>query len=407
MRKMKIIIFLYIMLWVLMTFEKIPSYAMDSEGNVVVVLDPGHGGVSGESDDGASYNGVTERFINLTVANAAKQELEKYDNIKVYMTRTSPDERVSLRERAEFAESVQADFVFSLHFNASENHGKYGAEVWIPSIGQYYVKGYQFADISTRELEKMGLWNRGIKTRVGEGEDEYYGIIRECENRGIPAVIIEHCYVDNLHDFDYFDVEEDLVEFGKTDANAIAKYFRLKSNENDYGNQELAQVEEPTERVYHDMSQPEICEVTLNQKETKKGILSFDILGKDKDSRILYYDYSLDGGVTYSDLFEWQDMDNDDMLTVMVSNISIDKGMLVVRIYNQYDIPTESNHVEIDMQQYTQDNKLTQSNQSDDGEQGNRITKHPSNNMEKYQIVMAVLLVLGGIGITAVIIKKM
>lgn len=401
MKRIKRFVFLYLLMGIMLFTHIVKACGMDSEGNVVVVLDPGHGGLAGGADDGADYNGVTERFINLTVANAAKQELEKYNKVKVYLTRTSPDVSMTLRERAEFAESVQADFVFSIHFNASEYHNKYGAEVWIPSIGKYYTQGYQFADISVKELEQMGLYNRGIKTRVGDGEDEYYGIIRECEHRGIPAVIIEHCYVDNMHDYAYFDEEQDLEAFGKADGEAIAKYFRLQSSEKDYRDYALAQVEEPDTRVYQDTSAPDLCEITLNREETKKGTLSFNILGKDKDSKILYYDYSLDGGATYSDLYEWQDTDADNRLTVLVSNVDVEKGTLVVRVYNQYDISAEGNRVEFSM---------LSSNDNHDNLHATGETKQekeerpPDTAVEK--VMIAVLLVAGGIAVTILLIKR-
>ena len=72
--------------------------AADDEGNFVIVLDPGHGG----NDPGtSSSSGIIEAQVNYKLAIYAKEELEKYEGVKVYLTRynTCP----SIRERAEFA----------------------------------------------------------------------------------------------------------------------------------------------------------------------------------------------------------------------------------------------------------------------------------------------------------------
>ena len=42
---------------------------------IIIVIDPGHGGTEGETTDGASYYGITERHINMTTAKAMYEEL--------------------------------------------------------------------------------------------------------------------------------------------------------------------------------------------------------------------------------------------------------------------------------------------------------------------------------------------
>ena len=51
--------------------------------DIVIVLDPGHGG----SDVGARRGSVYEKTINFKVAQYCKAELEQYEGVKVYMTR--------------------------------------------------------------------------------------------------------------------------------------------------------------------------------------------------------------------------------------------------------------------------------------------------------------------------------
>ena len=100
---------------------------------VVVVIDPGHGG----ENLGGEYEEYIEKEMTMIVANAMKEELEKYDGIQVYMTRYGDiEEDMSLEERSEYAKSVDADFMFCLHFNLSEHHTLFGAECWVSAFGE-------------------------------------------------------------------------------------------------------------------------------------------------------------------------------------------------------------------------------------------------------------------------------
>ena len=373
-------------------------YGADENGNVVVVIDPGHGGLRGESDDGAINGDIVERYINMAVAKAMYEELSKYNGVKVYLTHDSEDVSMSLRARSEFAKSVNADFLFSIHFNASELHGKYGSEVWIPSIGSYYVAGYQFADIELNELSQMGLFIRGIKTRIGDDGDEYYGIIRENEWRGINAVIIEHCYVDNKEDRKYI-VNENLEKFGKLDATAVAKYFGLKSTELgvDYSDYKKLDVVEPQERVYPDNTPPEQCSISL--KYIGNNSITFSVNAKDSDSYINYYSYSLDGGKTFSELKIWNDKrSSEDTIEVTLSDINVDVGNLIVRVYNRDDMSSDSNIIELNgiMKQ-----------KSDKTDSDNRSTETKSFVKDNRNTFIGMALVVCGIIITFICMKKL
>ena len=47
-------------------------------------------------------------------------------------------------------------------------------------------------------MKDMGLFLRGVKTKLKNNGDDYYGIIRECTAQSIPSAIIEHCHVDEV-----------------------------------------------------------------------------------------------------------------------------------------------------------------------------------------------------------------
>lgn len=389
--------------------HKLGDVGVHMNKETVVVIDPGHGGLEGGADDGAAYNGLTERFINMHTAKAMYEELSQYDNVRIYLTHDNADVSMSLRERAEFAQSVGADFLISIHYNASESHLFYGSEVWIPSIGRYYVEGYKLADAVLKEFQTMGLTSRGIKTRVGEDGEEYYGIIRESEKLGINAVIIEHCHIDNPNDEKYYDSEEDFVQFGKADAAAVAKYLGLSSQVSDYSAYENIKVEEPGGRVYQDTTPPKQCNVTLTEPVKGDGSLEFTIEAGDDESGIGYYSYSLDGGNNYSDLFVWNDSDSDGKINIIVNNVDREAAELSVRVYNPYNLQTESEIFSVSgiMKNLNEGTGEDRNNHSNNLSMVEKDTSHHEkvwyNNVYKYGF--SAILILAGIWVTAVLVK--
>lgn len=306
--------------------------------NIVVVLDPGHGG----SAQGGQIPGVDEKNINLFTALAMKAELEKYEGITVYMTRCD-DTALSLAQRAQFAAEVQADFLFSLHYNKSELSNLYGAEVWLPSLGENYSKAYACGDMVLNELcDHYGLYRRGLKTRLNAQGMDYYGVIRHATELGIPSMIIEHCHMDHPEDVPYFNSPEKLQQLGKCCATGVAKYFGLSSDllGVDYSEIPKTSVAAPSIPVMQDVTPPETAKIFSVHKES--GKLRTVLKAKDQQSPILYYDYSLDGGSTWSALQKWENSGMEKTVLLPASGSS-----LSVRVYNQYDLFTQSETVPI------------------------------------------------------------
>lgn len=135
---------------------------------IVIVIDPGHGG----ENRGGEYEQYVEKEMTPIVAAAMKEELEKYENVTVYLTHEQ-DVDMSIKDRVLFAKEKEADFLFCLHFNMSVNHNLFGAEVWVPATGEYYAKGRSFAEIEMEAFRELGLYSRGIKTRLNDQGENY------------------------------------------------------------------------------------------------------------------------------------------------------------------------------------------------------------------------------------------
>ncbi|MDE7285868.1 MAG: N-acetylmuramoyl-L-alanine amidase, partial [Lachnospiraceae bacterium] len=270
---------------------------------LVIVIDPGHGG----ENLGAEYDGYTEKDMTLIVARAMKEELEKYDGVTVYLTHET-DQDMSIKDRAAFAGEKNADFLFCLHFNSSIEHNLFGAEVWVPASGEYYAKGYSFAQIQMKEFNDSGLYSRGIKTRLNDKDENYYGILRYCTSEGVPAALIEHCHLDQEKDKKFYQQgKEQLIAFGRMDATAAAKYFQLKSDilGVDYSNFPVPQTDIPADIVRPDKTEPELCRIEVTNIDEGTGEVTIQMEAEDSDSYILYYRLSLDGGDNYLPLEEW------------------------------------------------------------------------------------------------------
>ncbi len=319
-----------------MSFDSVAA-----EKNIVIVIDPGHGG-EGERNLGAQYNGISEKEITLQLATALKAELDKYDGVDVYMTRTS-DTALTLEDRAVYAKNVNADFVFSIHFNASLEHIFYGSEVWTSTFGSYYQKGYDFGQIVSSEWNTLGLYQKGVKTRIGKSGDDYYGIIRQSVARSMPCVILEHAYIDNMTDVSKIKTENFINQLAVADATAMAKYFKLKSSLTgaDYSGFTYQSVAQPGSRLYQDETGPEVCSITVPAYDTTNGNILVEMTTKDSQSPVIYFSYSYDGGNTFCPLQMWDRTKDTQSFNVKVPSGTVNP-VIVLRSYNSYEKGAES-----------------------------------------------------------------
>lgn len=219
--------------------------ATQANEGATICLDPGHGG----NDSGAiGVNNVYEKNLTLKIAQYCKQELEKY-NCHVVMTRTG-DTNPSLEDRANFAKSQGAQYLISIHLNSAAGGGAVGAEVYYPNTHwrpDISANGKNVAQAIQSQLVSLGLYDRGIKFRTidtniypdpfrydDSSVADYYGIIRNAKYNGLTGLIIEHCFINNVSDYNnYLNSDAKLQKLGVADANGIVSALGLtKASEN-------------------------------------------------------------------------------------------------------------------------------------------------------------------------------
>lgn len=325
------------------------------EEKLVIVIDPGHGG----EEEGGMYDSFVEKDMTLITAKVMKEELDKYENVTVYLTRED-DRKLSLEERVAFAKEVNADFLFCLHYNLSQDHNTlFGAECWVSAFGRHYSEGYAFADIEIEALKNLGLYSRGIKTRLGKLDTDYYGIIRHAVEQDLTCVLIEHCHMDHENDRPFCEGREQWEAFGRLDAQSAAKYFRLRSESLgvDYSDYPVLDVPVPAGVMRPDKTEPDICMIEVTDQEMETGNVTVELSAVDYDSGMLYYDYSYDGGNTFSPLLAWGDKTQDTITFTMNVPPHI-VPQIVVRGYNGYDLYTESNLVSLPSMDYKTEEEI-------------------------------------------------
>ena len=211
-----------------------PSTTVKAADNVVVVLDPGHGG----SDSGAVANSLEEKNITLKIAQYCKAELETYAGVTVYMTRES-DESVGLEERVQKAKAWGADVFVSLHINSATNTSATGVEIWYPNSNyntEIHNQGSELSNKILEQLTKLGLYNRGIHVKDSASNNtyadgslaDYYSVIRNSKLNGFPGIIVEHAFISNASDAGMLSQDSFLNQLGVADATGIANYFNLR-----------------------------------------------------------------------------------------------------------------------------------------------------------------------------------
>ena len=211
------------------------SRVASSASKIVIALDPGHGG----SDPGAVGYGLKEKDLNWKIAQACKSKLESYGRYEVVLTR-SENENPGLSERVDRAVSAGASAFISIHINSG---GGTGSEVWIPNDSSYlkdqtHEVSKEVASSILDQLEALGLKDRGWKTRDSERVDgegpyyypdgsiqDYYTVIEQSREAGIPGIIIEHAFIDNANDAGKLASDSFLTRLGQADAVGIANKF--------------------------------------------------------------------------------------------------------------------------------------------------------------------------------------
>ena len=176
---------------------------LPSARSYTIYIDPGHGGV----DSGASYGGVYEKNLALSVANKLKANLIQL-GYQVLMTRTA-DYNVDFKtERSKMANQSNADIFISIHFNATglASSNATGIETyWYQYDPEYQPKiNAAMHNDPTRLAESKILANQVQASLIGGTGAVNRGVRRETfavlRETAIPAILVELGFMENPSD---------------------------------------------------------------------------------------------------------------------------------------------------------------------------------------------------------------
>lgn len=180
------------------------TYNRKREANMAtkIMIDAGHGGF----DNGAVYNGRTEKADNLNLALALGDALADR-GFDVEYTRTT-DVYDSPTRKAQIANEAGADYLISLHRNSSPTPNQYGGVQTLV----YTDSGVQgeLARAVNSELEKLGFRN----INVDERKD--LAVLRRSS---MPAILIETGFINN--DYDNYLFDYNFEKIAEAIANAV------------------------------------------------------------------------------------------------------------------------------------------------------------------------------------------
>lgn len=217
--------------------------------NLIITLDPGHGGHDPGATGARTWGGDDEKNYNLRQAFAAKERLEEY-GVTVHMTRTD-DTFVVLEERPYAASRDGSDAFISIHNNSYTSSSARGCVVFIPNkYGRpIYDKSLGIANkIMSRLMNDVGIpkntnpysvnestgmtYNGSYASyNCGSGPCDQYKVIRWSKIYGNinAAMIVESCFQSNKSDVQSFLLNPaKVIQTGEAIADGIADYYGLK-----------------------------------------------------------------------------------------------------------------------------------------------------------------------------------
>lgn len=186
--------------------------------NMVIVLDPGHGGYPRDGETAQGASGITtdkkkidEKDINLTLAKKLKNQLESM-GARVIMTREGDDIR-TYQQRNVTARNVRPDLYLAIHHNSAASSKAKGLEAYYftPFSKNFSQRVY---DNVLEAFGKSG--DRGNRFGV-----YYMNRVTFC-----PSVLMEYGYMSNVSECTWISQDGTADQFAAKTAAGILEYLK-------------------------------------------------------------------------------------------------------------------------------------------------------------------------------------
>ncbi|OHX43434.1 hypothetical protein BBV17_26355 [Cytobacillus oceanisediminis] len=175
-------------------------------------IDPGHGGI----DPGAVGNGLVEKELTLTIAKMIRDILvNEYQDVEVKLSREG-DQTLSLNERTDMANEWGADFLLSVHINATNGKANGYEDFIYPGSGDATTAHQNV--IHEEIMKQVDFYDRGKKQ----------GNLHMLRESNMPALLTENGFIDNPSDAAKLRRHAYLERIAQGHVNGFVRAFNLK-----------------------------------------------------------------------------------------------------------------------------------------------------------------------------------
>lgn len=186
----------------------------DKKDQVVIVVDPGHGG---EDPGKVGINDVLEKDLNLQIAKKVKKLLEEA-GIKIVMTRTNdkvPDaKKEDLNQRVQLINETKPTLALCIHQNSYPDEKIKGAQVF------YHTITPEAEDVATIVQEQLRTVDP-TNTRQIKENDTYF-MLKNCQ---VPTIIVECGFLTNPEEAAKLTQEEYQDQIAQAICEGVVKWL--------------------------------------------------------------------------------------------------------------------------------------------------------------------------------------
>ncbi|WP_276373061.1 M56/M15 family metallopeptidase [Chryseolinea sp. H1M3-3] len=187
------------------------SYDHNKDGQVVIIVDAGHGG----NDAGSETKGINEKSIVLTLAKQI-QQMGEAKNVKVILTRNN-DNGLTLEDRVMLTTRHAADAFISLHMNYDNNASTSGIECFVSERNSRFNESKMLAEKVVQQLQSL----KGISVTGIKKSDPYI-----LSKNNVPSIILELGYLSNNTDRSFMTDENNQQQVSKSIIDAVVQYTK-------------------------------------------------------------------------------------------------------------------------------------------------------------------------------------
>ena len=202
-----------------------------------ICIDPGHGEFGNPYPQRPGYYEGTQMY---KLAQYQKEELEKYSDVEVILTRKTITDDPSLDARGKMA--AGCDLFYSDHSNAADSSGNWSSARGVDIYGSNRKPAENLCNqLGAAIAAAMGNNFRGTFYRDYQtgrtysepqpGMLDYYGVIRSAVATSCKAaIIVEHGFHTNELDSAFLINDDDLRKMAKAEVEVLARYYGLGSS---------------------------------------------------------------------------------------------------------------------------------------------------------------------------------